>query len=403
MTAVDRRATYAEVLAEPRFRVLLGTRTLAVAADSLRVFALATLTFTTTGSPLLGAVAFGIGFVPQLLGTALFGAAADTIAARPLIAGGYGLEFVVALVLALGNLPIGVNLALVATVAMLTPVFAGAANRLVAQALTGDGYVLGRSLFSVASSGAQLLGLAGGGLAVAAMGSRRALLLTAALHLVAALAARLGLANLPASAGGRRGPGGHSWRGNRRLLADRRIRLLLLAHWLPPLFVVGAESLLVPYAAARGYPAGAAGLLLACLPAGMIVGNLLVGRLIPPRAREHLVTPLIAAQGLPLVVLAAAVPEWAAAALLATVGAGFGYVLGLQRPFLDAVPVDDRGLAFGLQSSGLMTAQGIGPALFGALAVLSGTAPAVAAAGAATVATAALLYRACGAARPPSG
>jgi hypothetical protein len=48
-------------------------------------------------------------------------------------------------------------------------------------------------------------------------------------------------------------------------------------------------------------------------------------------------------------------------------GCGDAYVLGVQRRFRDAVPEASRGQAFGLFFTGLMTAQGIAPALCGLL------------------------------------
>ena len=181
-----RRATYREVLAEPRFRLLFLTRSLAIGADTLRTVALSVLIFAVTGSPLLAAVTYGAAFLPQAVGGTLLGAMADRIRPRPLITVGYGLEAAVAVVLALAGLPAGACLALVAAIATLTPVFGGASSRLIAETLTGDSYVLGRSLANIAASAAQLAGLAAGGATVAALGARHALLVTAACHLVAA-------------------------------------------------------------------------------------------------------------------------------------------------------------------------------------------------------------------------
>ncbi|MFF7634821.1 hypothetical protein ACFZB9_16925 [Kitasatospora sp. NPDC008050] len=87
-TAGEPRATYREVLARPLFRLLFVARTLAVVADSLRITTLSVLIYATTGSPLLGALAFGVGFAPQLLGTLLLGALADRGRPRPLIIAG---------------------------------------------------------------------------------------------------------------------------------------------------------------------------------------------------------------------------------------------------------------------------------------------------------------------------
>ncbi|MBT2211822.1 MFS transporter [Actinomadura sp. NEAU-AAG7] len=383
------RAGYRDALAEPRFRVLFGTRTLAIAADTLRMIALSVLVYGRTGSPLLAAVAYGIGFLPQLVGGALLGSLADRLRPRGLIAGAYALEAGAALALGLLEMPVAAALALVAVVACATPVFAGASNRLVAEVLDGDAYVLGRSLMTMASAAAQLLGLAFGGLAVAAAGARHALLVAAAAHLAAALLVRLRLPDLPPPPGAGGGSVvGESWAGNRRLLADPAVRALLLAQWLPPAFVAGAEGLLVPYAGVRGYGDAAAGALLACSAAGMLLGNLAGGRLLGPAARERLAVPLMALFGLPLLPLALPLPLAAAAALVLLCGCGFAYELGVQRPFVDALPEDGRGQAFGLLSTGLMTLQGVGPVALGALAEVLTVGQALACAGAATSLTA---------------
>ncbi|SNT64206.1 Major Facilitator Superfamily protein [Asanoa hainanensis] len=387
-------ATYREVFAVPAFRVLFVSRSIAIAADALRIVALSVLVFAATGSPLLSAITFAIGFLPQVLGGALFGSLADRLRPRPLIVAGYGAECVAALTLATVPLPTWARLVLVAVVAVGTPVFNGASGRLVADVLTGDAYVLGRSVSSMASGGAQLLGLAAGGVAIAALGAQRALLLTAACHLVAALIVRFGLADLPAvpaADGG--GAVRQSWSSNAALLADPWVRQLLLLQWLPSAFVVGAEALMVAYASTRGFPAGAVGLLMAASPLGMLVGHLVVGRLVPPDTRIRLVAPLVLLLGLPPVAFAFDPPLLVCAVLMTASGVGFAYSLGLQRAFVDAVPERGRGQAFGLLSTGLMTLQGVGPAVFGGLASLTAPRWAVALAGVTTVTTALLVPR----------
>jgi MFS family permease len=388
----DARATYREVFAVRPFTVLFTSRTLAIAADTLRMVALSVLVFAATGSAWLSAVTFGIGFVPQVVGGLLLGSLADRLRPRPLIVAGYLAECATAVVLALLPLPTWLTLVLVAIVAAGTPVFNGASSRLVAEVLTGDGYVLGRSLTTMASGGAQLLGLAAGGVAVAALGPQRALLVTAACHLTSALIVRSGLPAFPAVPGA----GGvvrQSWEVNAGLLADAWIRRLLLVQWLPCAFVVAAEALLVAYSAGRGFPPAAIGLLLAASPAGMLVGQVVLGRFVAPATRTRLVAPLIILLGLPVVTFVADPPLLACGLLMFVSGGGFAYSLGLQRPFLDAVPETGRGQAFGLLTTGLMTLQGLGPVLFGAVAELGPIRWAIAAAGAATVATALLVPR----------
>jgi predicted MFS family arabinose efflux permease len=224
----------------------------------------------------------------------------------------------------------------------------------------------------------------------------RALLVTAGCHLVAALWVRLRLpafdvltaspgavASKAASAvpGARAGSATgavaasatgsavrQSWTVTGRLLRNRDVRALLLVQWLPPAFVVAAEALIVPLVSARGFASGAAGLLLAAVPLGMLVGSLVMGRLVRPAVRERLVGPVLVAVGVPVMLLAVPVQLPVMAGLLFVIGAGFSYSLGVQRPFLEAVDPSLRGQAFAVLTTGLMTLQGLGPVVIGAVA-----------------------------------
>jgi predicted MFS family arabinose efflux permease len=376
------------VFAVAEFRVVFAARTLAVAADSLRIFAFSVLMFAVTGSPLVTALAFGAGFLPQVLGGVLLGVLPDRLGARTLITAGYSLEAVLAVVLAVTGPPVPVCLALVGGVACLTPVFNGASGRVLAEILDGDAYVLGRSLSGMSAALAQLVGLAAGGVAVGAVGPGRALLVSAGCYLVAALIVRTGLARHRRPAAGAVNPVAASWAGARTLLTDRVVRRLLLAQWLPFAFAAGAEALLVPYGADRRFGPHEVALLLAALPAGMLVGDLVVGRFVRPAARERWSAPLVVLLGAPLSAVALSPPLPILLGLLALSGAGFAYTLGLQRAFVDAVPESHRGQAFTILSTGLMTVQGVGPLAMGAAAQLVSATFAIAVSGLLTILTA---------------
>jgi predicted MFS family arabinose efflux permease len=180
--------------------------------------------------------------------------------------------------------------------------------------------------------------------------------------------------------------------GNVELFRDRTVLGLLLAQWLPAWLVAGAESLIVPYNGLLGRPPSAAAPLLAAMPAGMLLGDLLVGRFCAPRTRTRLAFPLAAAMGLPLIVLVFRPPLPLACLALLACGAGFAYQIGIQQAFLDSLPERRRGQGFGLSSTGTMAGQGLTPALAGALAGAFGAATAMAVAGLAT-ALAALALR----------
>jgi predicted MFS family arabinose efflux permease len=391
MSVTDRPASYREVFAEPVFRALFLARTLAIGANSLQIFALSVLVYAGTGSPLLSALAFGAGFLPQFVGGLLLGSLTDRLRPRPLITVGYALEAVLAAVLGLFVLPVPISLGLVAVLACWTPVFTGSAARVIAERLTGDAYVLGRSVSSMSSSAAQLLGLAGGGVAVAAIGPRQALLFAAGCHVAAAVVIRWGLPPGEAPAPERGGAVRDSWSGVRALLRDRVIRRLLLAQWLPSAFVAGAEALLVAYGARRGFPAGAGAMLMAAPAVGMFVGNFVVGRFVRPSLRERYAGAFVVLLGAPLIGLLAGPPLPVIVGLLVLSGTGFAYGLGLQRRFLEAAPEGRTGQLFALLSTGLMALQGLGPLVLGAVAELTSPLLAIATAGVATVLTAPLV------------
>lgn len=378
------RTTFRQVLAVPVYRTVFLTRALAIGADTLRTVALSVLVFTATGSALLGAMTFGVSFLPQVVGGLVIGALPDLVRPKVLIVGGYLLEAAGAALLAAG-LPVWASLLLVAGIGCLAPVFNGTSGRLTAEALSGDAFVVGRSLFQLASSAAQVIGLAGGGVAVATLGPHTALLVTAGGHAVAAVWAWLALPNLPAPGRGEGSLVARSWHGMTALLADRRVRRLLLANWLPPAFAIGGESLLIPYATLRDFPAGSAGLILACIPVGMFVGNLVVARVLRPRSRERAIAPLVVVLGAPLIWFAFGTGPVLTAVLMGILGVGFAYGLGLQAPFRDAVPAGSQGQAFGLLSTGLMTLQGLGPFVFGGLTEVVPVGVAMSIAGVATV------------------
>jgi len=365
-------ATFRQVFAVPEFRVLFASQALLVGGDTVKMLAFSVLIYAQTNSPGLSAAAYMIGFVPQVAGGMFLLSIADRVRPRGLMIAGELLRVAVCVLLAVAGLPVWAALLLVFVTGVPTPVFSAARNAMLPEVLEGDAFVLGRATITVMVAGAQIAGFSGGGLALAAVGPEWALLITAALSLLGAVVLRLGLPDSPPRAAAGETPGMRdtvrtTLRVNRELLADRRVRGLLLAGWLPLLVFVGAEAVFVPYLTGLGSSSGA-GLVLAATAAGMGLGNFVVGRFVSPEGRERLVFPLMLLVGVPLLGFAAR-PGVAVSAALAAAGCVFlSYNLGLQRPFVDAVPADRLGQAYGLQNAGVMTAQAVGAMLVGALA-----------------------------------
>jgi predicted MFS family arabinose efflux permease len=405
------RTTYRSVFAVGEFRVLFATLLMFVLGFEFEILGLSVLVYAQTRSAFWTALAFSMGFAPQVLGGALFTSLADRLPPRLLISAGLLIRAAPGLVIGLWPaLPVPAMLALVATAATATPLFTAAASAVLPDVLDGDRYVLGRSVFSLTGSATQIIGLGIGGAILAALPARCLLLAAGLSLLAAAVVARLGLRPRPARTAGQparndskagrapRANGGPArgivrttMAGNLELLADRTVRGLLLAQWLPAWFVTGAESLIVPYAGSLGLPPSAASPLLAATPAGMLLGDVVVGRFCRPAVRQRLAFPLAALMGAPLLVLAFRPPLPVTGTVLFACGFGFAYMLGVQQPFLDSLPDRLRGQGFGLNSTGMMTGQGLIPPVVGGLAAASGAGPAMAVAGAVTILAALLL------------
>jgi hypothetical protein len=390
--AAPRPATYREVFAVGQFRVLFGGYTLFLIAETVRTLALSVTVYAATGSALLSALAYAAGFLPYALGGTLLLAFADRWPPRAVLAGYEVLRAAVCAVLAAGLLPVPAMLTLVFVTGLPGAVAAAARTALLPDLLDGDRYVLGRAVFATAAGATQVLGFAAGGLLITAVGASGALWITAATCLASAALLRLRLADHPRRRSGGGAGVGETWRVNRALLRRPAVRALLLAHWLAPALMVGAEGVLVPYAEQAGAP-GASGLLFGAVAAGMFAGNAIVGRLVSPAGRERLAGPLALAIGLPLLGFALRPGPVCAAVLLAVSGGGVAYQLGLARRFLDAVPGAWRGQAFGLLLTGTMTLQGLAAAAGGALGEVVAPALVVTLAGAASAAAALLSWR----------
>ncbi|WP_189451379.1 MFS transporter [Streptomyces abikoensis] len=369
-STVPPRSPYRAVFAVPEFRAVFAAHVLSLLGIVVGEIALSVLVYRLTGSPLLSALTFALGFLPYVLGGTLLAGIADRRPARRVLVTCDLLCAAGAVVMALPGTPVAALLALRCVNAAVAPVFAGTRAATLGDILgEGDRFVLGRSLLRVVAQGAQLVGFAAGGVLLTVVAPRTALVATAAGFLASAALLRLGTRRRPArSAAGGGGLMAASLAGIRELFADRRIRALVLLSWIPPFFLVTPESLAAPYAHDLGAGSTATGLLLCAMPVGAITGEVLAGALLRPRTRERIALPLAAVLLLPFLLYALR-PSLGWSLLLAAVaGAGTAYTLGADQWFISAVPEELRGRAMTVLSAGTMTIQGLGMALAGAAA-----------------------------------
>ncbi|MFE6841026.1 MFS transporter [Streptomyces sp. NPDC057686] len=354
---------YRSVFRVREFRPVFAAHLMSVLGIVVAEIALTVLVFRTTGSPLMSALTFALGFLPYALGGTLLAGIADRRPARRVLVGCDLVCAACAAAMVLPGTPVAGLLVLRCAMAFVAPLFQGTRNASLADILgPGDAFVLGRSLMRMVAQSAQLIGFGLGGLLLTVLAPRAAIALTAAGFLCSALLLRFGTRARPARAGARRTS---PLAGLRAVLGDRRLRALTLLFWLPPVFVIAPEALLVPYADGIGAGTAALGVMMCALPVGTIAGELWAGSALGPRARSRLVAPLAAAGMLPLLVYAVRPGVVTVLAALLLAGLAHAYTLGLDQWYVDAVPGELRGRAMTLLSTGLMTLQGVGMALAG--------------------------------------
>src|SRR6266508_2636796 len=147
------------------------------------------------------------------------------------------------------------------------------------------------------------------------------------------------------------------------------------------MFAVAPEALAAPYVAAHHGSSTLVGWWLVALPVGLIAGDIAGVRLLTPRQQRRLVAPAAAAGFVPYLAFAFDPPIPIALLLLVASGACGLYMLGLDARVRDAVPPQLFARTMTLNSAGLMTLQGVGFTLAGAIAQAVGPATAIALAG----------------------
>ncbi|MEV6109618.1 MFS transporter [Streptomyces sp. NPDC051940] len=371
--------TYRELFRQPQFTPLFATAVVHSAAQTMGGLALATLVYRATESPLLSALSmFGTAFT-QVIGATFLMSAADRLPPRAAMSG-IALVFALgAAVLALPGLPVwGVFVVLLGQ-GVVGSVGGGVRYGLLTDVLPPDGFVLGRSVLNMANGTMQVCGFAVSGLLVVVLSPRATLVLCAALFALAAGVARFGLRRRAPRVAGRPSVR-ETWRVNAVLWSSVPRRYVFLAGWVPNGLVVGCEALFVSYEPEN------AGLLFSAAAAGMLAGDTVLGRFVPPALRERLAAPLRLLLAAPYLVffLSPPLPVAMLAALCASVG--FAASLLLQERLMALTPRELSGQAMGLQTAGMLTMQGVGAALAGGVAQLLSPAAAMSVMAAASVA-----------------
>jgi predicted MFS family arabinose efflux permease len=361
-------ARYRDVLGVAEFRVMFVADIVSMLGNVVAAVALTVLVYEQTRSPALAASVMALAFLPYLFGGVLAGAVADRLPARRVLVVCDLLSAALVTAMVIPGMPVAALLGLLFTNGLLAPVYGGMRAAVLPDVLPpGPGYILGRSMMRMVAQSAQIVGYGAGGLLLTVVSPRGALAFDAASFLASAVLLRGGMVRRPARRG-RAGAGsmtGDSLRGIRRVLADRPVRRLLLFSWLVPVCAVAPEALAAPYASHIGQPTRVTGFLLMGIPAGTVLADLVVARLLPSRLQRRLIVPAGLLTFVPLAGFVASPRLALALALLVTCGLGSAYVAGLDGLMISSAPEELRGRVLALASAGLMFLQGAGFALWG--------------------------------------
>ncbi|WP_370415678.1 MFS transporter [Streptomyces fradiae] len=361
---------YRDVFRVPEFTPLFLSGSAQSAAQTLAGLGLATLVYRATGSPLLSALAMFGPALAQLVGATTLLSAADRLPPRAALSGVALLFAAGTAAQALPGLPVAAAFALLFLQGLAGSVTGGVRYGLLNEILPRDRFLLGRSVLNMSVGVCQIAGFATGGVLLALLSPRGALLAGAALYLAGALLAYRGLSARAPRAAGRPSPG-ETWRTNALLWSSPARRRIYLALWVPNGLIVGCESLFVPYAPER------AGLLFVCAAVGMLAGDTAVGRFVPPSWRARLAAPLQCLLAAPYLVFVLR-PGLVLAVVAITVSAvGYGASLLYQERLTALVPDELSGHALGLHASGMLALQGLSAAVAGGLAQLASPAAAM--------------------------
>jgi MFS family permease len=388
------RVGYSAALSSRQFRALLAGQLVSVGGTSVAAVALTVLVYRRTESPLLASLTFALGFLPYVLGGGLLSSVVDRVRPRRLVTCSDSAAAVLAATMAWPAMSVPALLAILFAIGTLTSVSGGARAALVRSSVSEDAYVPARSLMRIVVQFAQIGGNAGGGALLLILSPSGALLANAASFAFSAGVVRLVLADHPTP--GARTPATllrDSLHGARSVFRHAELRRLLLVSWLAPMFAVAPEALAAPYVADHHGSSTLVGWWLIALPVGLIAGDIFGVRFLSSQQQRRLVAPAVTASFLPYLAFAFGPPIALGLALLVASGACGFYALGLDARVRDAAPLELFARTMTINSAGLMTLQGAGFALAGAIAQAFGPAAAIALAGVCGITATVVLLR----------
>ena len=349
------------MFAVPEFRALWFSEILSVAGDRLALVAFTLLVYDRTGSPLMTALAYAVGgYLPWVIGGLFLADLADRRPRRSVMVACDAVRAVLVAAMVIPHTPIWALAALLFATMTFAPPFESARAAITPDILQGERYVLGTAVVQTTFLGGQVIGAAGGGVAVAFIGVRPALGIDAVTFVLSGLLIGLGTRSRPAAARPEAvepSPLARMVEGFRLVFGDRALRTLLLLGWLVAFYTI-PEGIAAPYATKLGGGSIAIGLVLASTALFTAIAMPLFTRFVRPRRRIDWMGPL-AVLTCATLVLTALRPGLAVSLVIFSLSAAFGvYQIAANTAFVVRVPNERRSQAFGIANMGVIVGQG---------------------------------------------
>jgi predicted MFS family arabinose efflux permease len=338
------------------YRAVFAASTLSWIGDYFARVAITYLIFHDTKSVLLAAAAFAISYLPWVAGGPVLAAIAERYPYRSVMIFCDLVRMGLVALLAVPAVPLPVLLGLLFLSSLLTPPAQSARSAMLPLILSGDRYVVGLSVQATMAQAAQVSGYAAGGTFAALVSPRAALLVDSATFAVSALLIWRGVRHRPPAM--REEHRSHLFRetaeGFRVVFGDPVMRAVAFLVFALVSVVIVPEGLAAAWASELGgEEAWRAGLLMAVIPLGYVLGTLVIGRLVAPSTRLRLIRPLAVITPLALIPALLDPPFVVVVAIGLVAGFGNAVLMPLNGLFVQVLPDAYRARAFGIMQGGM--------------------------------------------------
>ncbi|HEX5200939.1 MAG TPA: MFS transporter [Actinoplanes sp.] len=375
VTESDRPVTFRDVFALREYRAIYTSTQVNWIGDYLAKAAVTLLVYQQSDSVLLSAAAFGVSFLPWIIGGTLLSALAERYPYRRVLISADLFRIVPTTLLLVPHIPIWIMVVLVFLASLGVPPTQSARSALLPHLVGREKLATAIAINQTTTQAAQVFGYMAGATIATLISPRLALGVDVLTFALSATLVTLGIRPRPAAR--TRAQRTHllheSAEGFRLVFGRRVLRSIVVLVCLSAMITVVPEALAAAWAAlgsdnpaTRGLNQG---LIMAAGPVGFVVGGLLTTRLAGPALRDRLVRPYAVLGSLVLVPALLSPPPIVAALLvmLSGVFAG-GLSPTLNGKFVLMIPHGYRARAYGVVQTGLQLSQFAGVMLGGVLA-----------------------------------